>query len=164
MTTYRITLDELRERLPGVRCRGLCGPEVCHEAPPVYPIERERILEAAGGVFPEAEHGACPFFDGKGCTIYPERPIVCRVYGAEPRSETRKKPWRCPHGCETYGNQDLRESVRAMLDAGVFDCTSENPVLSTNGKINRTVLEAGAVSWHWDGDSLVLLVPDQKEE
>lgn len=37
------------------------------------------------------ENYSCPHLAAKGCTVYAERPIICRVFGTTPRLP-------CPHG------------------------------------------------------------------
>jgi hypothetical protein len=36
--------------------------------------------DGAGLVLAQTEAGACVFFGSEGCTVYPDRPLVCRLY------------------------------------------------------------------------------------
>ena len=68
------------ECLPG--CTDCCGPV------PRAGIEWDRIRDkrAATGL-------TCPYASKQGCTVYKERPILCRLFGAS--EEVRLQ---CPHG------------------------------------------------------------------
>jgi Fe-S-cluster containining protein len=47
-----------------------------------------------GGVIPLRKGTTtCPFFSG-GCTVYDDRPFMCRLYGTAPDARLT-----CPHGC-----------------------------------------------------------------
>ncbi|WP_245589227.1 zinc/iron-chelating domain-containing protein [Chitinimonas koreensis] len=35
---------------------------------------------------------SCPYLGKDGCTVYPDRPLICRLFGTTPRL-------RCPNGC-----------------------------------------------------------------
>jgi uncharacterized protein len=78
-----------------MQCKGLCQNGCGSVA--MTRIEQQRIEENHGirlpllGVF-GAEH--CPALDDEGrCSVYADRPTVCRLYGLVPGM-------MCEHGCE----------------------------------------------------------------
>lgn len=103
-----------RERIPAFTCKpgchDCCGPvaasswEVEQMGPPP-PKKRAQELE-------------CAFLGPDGCTVYAERPLLCRVFGTVPRLP-------CPHGqrplvlldgqTEAELNQFFRQTRHYML-------------------------------------------------
>lgn len=86
------TLQELYARIPDVGCKGLCvdacGPIGMTRA------EWEMIQAAHPGVrLAIGPDWKCSLLKEGRCSIYNERPYVCRMYGAV-------EAMRCPHGCE----------------------------------------------------------------
>ena len=79
-------------QVPPVACRGLCGQTACTN---VVPKPAERAEHARVGVsvsFDESTGNCANLADGR-CTIYEDRPLVCRLWGAVPEMP-------CPHGCQ----------------------------------------------------------------
>jgi hypothetical protein len=79
-----------RERIPAFSCipgcHDCCGPvttssEEMLELPRVSDARHEAALAELG----------CPHLGDRGCTVYPERPLICRAFGTTPRLA-------CPHG------------------------------------------------------------------
>lgn len=79
-----------RKRIPNFECvpgcHDCCGPvTTSSEEMSLLPVKSE------------AEHAAalaelsCPHLSQNGCTVYDERPLICRVFGTTPRLP-------CPHG------------------------------------------------------------------
>jgi uncharacterized protein len=65
-------------------------------------VEDERIREylRAQGREPLLMHGTtCPYVSQQGCTIYPVRPLICRLYGTSPNYQCimGAKPMRLLH-------------------------------------------------------------------
>ncbi|WP_373973626.1 YkgJ family cysteine cluster protein [Chitinibacter sp. SCUT-21] len=80
----------LRAQIPSFRCidgcHDCCGPVTTSSVeiarlPPKSAAQREAAL---------AEYN-CPHLGENGCTVYAERPLICRVFGT-----TTSLP--CPHG------------------------------------------------------------------
>lgn len=95
-------LLELRDMMPTVQCIPGCSD--CCGPVGFAPVEKQRLARqgklVALSQFGITTIGAdCPYlFDGR-CSIYNERPLVCRLYGAVPRCH----PLTCPHGaCASY--------------------------------------------------------------
>lgn len=89
-------LDALYATLPKIECQGkcvaACGPIS------VTPAEWRRMTEANDGVPPsyDGKRKACTLLtaDGK-CSVYAERPFICRLYGA-----VDNERMRCAWGCK----------------------------------------------------------------
>ena len=85
---------EILEDMPEmIGCNGMCwrscGPITA------TPVEMALIHDAHPLVVELGidEEGGCLYLDHKRCSVYAERPLVCRMWGA-----TRKMP--CPFGCK----------------------------------------------------------------
>lgn len=81
-------LGELRARIPDFQCipgcHDCCGPV------PFSPIEWRSIKDHRNF---SLESSACPYECKKGCDIYNDRPIVCRLFGTLITGKMI-----CPHG------------------------------------------------------------------
>jgi len=83
-------LDALRQRIPSftciVGCHDCCGPVTASSE------EMARLPRKT-----DAEHDAalaalsCPHLGDRGCEVYSERPLICRLFGTTPRLA-------CPNG------------------------------------------------------------------
>jgi hypothetical protein len=85
-----VTLVELYRKLPGIPCKGLCV-DSC--GPVAVGAAEHRRMTAAGGPFtyqPETER--CGYLVDGRCTVYRDRPFICRLWGVE-------ESMRCPYGC-----------------------------------------------------------------
>jgi Fe-S-cluster containining protein len=85
-------LHELYDRVPLVKCRGLCQ-EACG---PIPATDGEiRIMERVSGK-PHAldcDTFRCAYLQEGRCSIYKNRPLVCRIWGAA-------ENLICPFGCK----------------------------------------------------------------
>lgn len=117
------SIDAVYAAIPDVRCKGLChracGPIDMSEA------EHARITERHGSaptvlalqdperftLLPNAM--TCSKLVDKRCSIYADRPLVCRLYGAV-------RELRCPHGCTPDGtfvaNRDARKLMQRLIN------------------------------------------------
>ncbi|MDD2788373.1 YkgJ family cysteine cluster protein [Methanoculleus sp.] len=90
MTNNRQKIRFFRERIPSFACtpgcHDCCGPVTTSSE------EMSRLP-----VKTEAEHAAalaelsCPHLGANGCTVYAERPLICRLFGTTPSLP-------CPNG------------------------------------------------------------------
>lgn len=88
------SLDDIYARMPRANCKGLCqaycGFIACTE------LEAKRMEEAAGGVkLAVGADGFCVYLKEGRCSVYAERPFVCRLFGAG-----TNPLMLCPHGCQ----------------------------------------------------------------
>jgi Fe-S-cluster containining protein len=100
VTTER--LAKLYRKIPTFKCIEGCGSccGVVPWAPEEFAVVRDRlpagtkILEFDDDylVPMRPDSSVCPFFD-HGCTVYDDRPFMCRLFGTA-------RDWRltCPHG------------------------------------------------------------------
>jgi hypothetical protein len=79
-----------RRRIPSFEC--IPG---CHDC--CGPVTTSSYEISALPAKSEAEHDAaltnlsCPYLGSGGCTVYDDRPLICRLFGTTPRLP-------CPHG------------------------------------------------------------------
>lgn len=106
------TLDDLFAMVPDVRCKGLCT-DACTVIG-MGTAERERV-DAVGGKVNDLDRVAeitspvCPSLTVGRCSIYADRPLICRLYGAAEGLE-------CPHGCRpASGKLMSRRNAQVLL-------------------------------------------------
>jgi hypothetical protein len=94
-----MTLEEIRARIPLVAGCIQCG-DCCGHVP--------ASLEEFGRIKLWAEEKQdCRFLENGKCTIYDERPIMCRLFGLH-------EELRCPHGAR--GDRDLMiEEIKLLF-------------------------------------------------
>ncbi|HUS80916.1 MAG TPA: YkgJ family cysteine cluster protein [Armatimonadota bacterium] len=99
---------ELREQIPQVECiegcHDCCGPAPCTH------WERERMgapPDPAQGR-DDAQPGSCRWLGPSGCTVYEERPMVCRLYGVV-------EGLACPHQCRPTKGARLAQGAQARI-------------------------------------------------
>ena len=90
MDTNRNIIARLRERIPTFECvegcHDCCGPvTTSSEEMSRLPVKTDAEHEAAW------EHLNCVHLGSNGCTVYDERPLICRLFGTTPRMP-------CPNG------------------------------------------------------------------
>lgn len=96
-------LQRLYNKIPSFTCKTGCGE--CCGIVPWSPEEWSKVEDRlpsdatanliAGVVIPmRAGSATCPFFDG-GCTVYADRPFMCRIFGT-----SRDARLTCPKGCQ----------------------------------------------------------------
>jgi hypothetical protein len=97
-------------RIPGTNCRGLCQ-EGCGSIG-LTTLEQARIEQRHGLRLPilAVFDDHCPALNEAGrCTIYDDRPTVCRLWGAVPSMP-------CPHGCEPTQMMTDAAGLLALAD------------------------------------------------
>jgi Fe-S-cluster containining protein len=96
------TVQDLYDSVPDVNCKGLCHQACRDIGPQITAEEKDRL--AARGVDIEKHDDGCPALVDKRCSVYEDRPLICRLFGATKRM-------RCPWGCEPV------EGQRRLTDA-----------------------------------------------
>lgn len=109
MTDNAQAIRFFRSRIPSFECvpgcHDCCGPVTASSE------EVARLPEKS-----EAEHQtalenySCPYLGAKGCEVYGERPLICRVFGTTPQL-------RCPRGKgpEVMIDQALERQISQFL-------------------------------------------------
>ncbi len=105
MTQNDHIIDELRQQIPSFvctpGCHDCCGPVTASsEEMARLPVKSDAEHEAALREF------NCVHLGEKGCTVYAERPLICRLFGT-----THKMP--CPNG------QRPSERVEKKIEARI---------------------------------------------
>lgn len=89
--SYRRLRLQVYGALPTIACRGLCtvycGPIG------MTALERTVIEEKSGHTTDVDEEARCTHLRDDRCSVYSERPVVCRLFGIAEGME-------CPHGCK----------------------------------------------------------------
>ena len=81
-----LEIEDLYQLIPEVKCIPGCI-ECCRQfgVPSRTTVEDERIkkfLREQGREPGQARGTCCPYVSEAGCTIYPVRPLTCRLYGS----------------------------------------------------------------------------------
>ncbi|MEH8020886.1 MULTISPECIES: YkgJ family cysteine cluster protein [Rheinheimera] len=90
MYKNRDTIARLRDNIPSFACvkgcHDCCGPvTTSSEEISRLPVKTDAEYKAA------LEHFNCVHLGPNGCTVYDERPLICRLFGTTPRMP-------CPQG------------------------------------------------------------------
>jgi len=105
MGSERNVIRRLRKVVPEMECK-----EGCHDC--CGPIMFSRWEY---GRIPDREFSTvvCPYLSlVSGCTVYEERPLLCRLFG----STTEVKEMTCPHGCKPEKPLSVRQMSEIMDD------------------------------------------------
>lgn len=99
----RKELQKLYKCIPDCKCKGLCT-EACGPVP-FSAMERLKVENKAPNGWVDWDHGTymprrvpaddltCPFLKDSKCSIYKDRPLICRIYGSV-------EDLQCGHGCK----------------------------------------------------------------
>lgn len=111
------SLADVYARIPDVQCKGLCE-DSC--GPVAMSVEEDARLRDRGISVPSmvdavaaverGEEYYCPALKDGRCTVYEDRPAICRLWGA-----TESMP--CPHGCTPPGALTQQESYALLRQA-----------------------------------------------
>lgn len=114
-------LQELYARIPAVHgcrkdCSGCCGPVPMLEAERAAVKHMIRPHEA-GTLYDYAitptkpDCMTCAYSTAKGCAIYEDRPLLCRLFGASDEPKMR-----CPYGARAKRPLNKAETMLLMDD------------------------------------------------
>lgn len=120
------------EAVPPVKCKGLCQSD-CSNVP-IFPLEALYLIERHGARVEFAEHRggtlmptlgrnkSCQFLDAGGrCSIYEDRPLVCRQFGHGIASLS------CRFGCGPHPETlTFQEFLRESVTVGMLGMTGRN--------------------------------------
>jgi Fe-S-cluster containining protein len=118
MTNEKRLLADIYSQIPEVSCKGLCI-ESC--GPIAMSKYEDRRLQELGVTIPSMVDGVaaiqsgedyfCPALRAGRCSVYEDRPTICRLWGA-----TESMP--CPHGCTPPNALSQQESFDLLQQAG----------------------------------------------
>lgn len=129
------SLERIYRSVPKVACRGLCAAS----CGPIHMSAEERRRIADRGVtiplpaeaIEQLTHGgySCPaLIDGR-CSVYEDRPLICRLWGA-----VESMP--CEHGCTVMPG--LLMDAGAQMLIGRSLAVGGNPVTPADSRTDRT--------------------------
>src|SRR4051812_43985679 len=101
-------LHQIYRRIPAIKCKGLCYGSCTVLG--MTKGEADNMTRAGGKPPTVREDGSCVYLENKRCSIYNERPGICRVWGAAPKLA-------CPFGCppvETFTEHDSEAVLRLL--------------------------------------------------
>jgi Fe-S-cluster containining protein len=119
-------LNEIYDSLPSVECKGLCWTtcsfinitpieEVNIETATGKPVETILVPMIAGdGMTPmikPTEAEKCPYLQLNRCSIYAQRPLICRIFGTA-------EGLRCRHGCKpsrVISDKDVSKILKQLV-------------------------------------------------
>tara|TARA_R110001592_G_scaffold65716_2_gene201724 strand:+ start:3717 stop:4070 length:354 start_codon:yes stop_codon:yes gene_type:complete len=109
MNNNRDIIARLRERIPTFECvkgcHDCCGPvTTSSEEMSRLPIKSDADHDAA------LNDLSCVHLGPDGCTVYEERPLICRLFGTTPHMA-------CPNGCcpEDMVEPDIERQVHHYI-------------------------------------------------
>lgn len=114
-------LDALYATLPAIQCKGLCQQSCGPIA--MTPVEFRRISEASGTTPTVDNKGTCSLLKDGKCSVYEQRPTVCRLFGIV-------KSMKCPFGCIPVPRYLTREEGFQFLRK-VEKATGRKPMKAT---------------------------------
>ncbi len=131
-------LSFIYSQIPMNNCRR-CA-DCCFNSPQVYPIEfiniyrslqslSEKTQITLGNRIVEYEllslttlKNKCPFLSKRGCLIYGERPLQCRLFGLYPQGEYENLVKRCRHENKNLADYYLRKKrVKLPMSVMTYD-------------------------------------------
>jgi Fe-S-cluster containining protein len=89
----RASLTEIYAALPKVACKRMCQPSCGVVIPAACLPEEQRKLSILPIIKTVGDDFTCGALLYGSCSIYSNRPLVCRLYGCV-------EAMRCPWGCE----------------------------------------------------------------
>ena len=109
MTCNSRKIDHLRQRIPSFACvpgcHDCCGPVTASsEEMARLPVKSDAEHDAALAEF------NCVHLGPQGCTVYDERPLICRLFGTTPRLP-------CPNGQrpEEWIDERVEKGVHQLI-------------------------------------------------
>ncbi|WP_371590837.1 YkgJ family cysteine cluster protein [Streptomyces sp. NBC_00470] len=108
---------------PFTTCKGLCVDQ-CTQAVMTSKGERDTILKRHGiellPAAPEGSEKPCPALVDGQCSVYADRPLICRLYGVA-------EGLLCPHGCVPDTEKGIPAENALMVLAEFMAATGDDP-------------------------------------
>ncbi len=130
------SLNEIYQKVPRVKCQGHCAPfcsAIGYESIEKMNIE-EKHSQFPSGFENPTDNGQtirCGSLSSENrCTIYDERPMICRLFGAT------QMMMQCPVGCELMNPSEERltpeEVMGLLLEVKLLNLKYLNPIRAKN--------------------------------
>ncbi len=97
--TKRLKL--IYDQVPKIKCKGLCSDACAYIL--MSKFEQKIINDKYGTC--DLLQNPCPKLVNGRCSIYEDRPYVCRAYGVAPGLE-------CPFGCTAEATMSAKQSMK----------------------------------------------------
>lgn len=124
-------IERLYASMPKIKCKGLCAG-ACTII--LFSKTEARRMERLNIPVPACtEQGICTALKNRRCTIYPNRPFICRLYGVSRRL-------RCDFGCipERFSTDKEEEAWRLAL--GEIEQMNWEELKALEEKIDGTIV------------------------
>ena len=109
------SLERIYRAVPQVACKGLCseacGPIDMSDAERRRLAERGVVIPPVGEVLEKIISGrppVCPALVDNRCSVYEDRPLICRLWGA-----VESMP--CEHGCTVTPGLLMDDGARMLI-------------------------------------------------
>lgn len=121
-------LDALYAELPTIECQGYCASS----CGPIQMTEPEwKRIRLRLGFTPQAISTTCPMLVRDRCSVYPLRPLICRLWGIVERMP-------CPWGCEPEPRHlTTRESYLLLARAQMIGAVTEGEIAEARELLER---------------------------
>ncbi len=122
-------LQTLYDSLPELKCKGLCY-ESCGPIG-MEPIEVENISNASHEIPTVNKEFVCSALVNNRCSIYEQRPAVCRLYGMVPKLA-------CPHGCRPRKKMTNNKGRKFLKEIQEIKSGASHFTFDFNRQLNLT--------------------------
>lgn len=85
-------LHQIYRRIPDAGCKGLCASSCTVLGMSVG--EAEQLKKVTGRMPSVTKNGKCSYLEDERCTVYEDRPAICRLFGA-----VNSPQLKCGFGC-----------------------------------------------------------------
>jgi Fe-S-cluster containining protein len=146
MMTFREAVQQLEAlyaQVPSVACQGYCA-EACGPLGMSH-LEWIRVKRATPLRAAEGKHMACPLLKRGRCTVYPVRPLICRLWGSV---ENMPCPWQCrPERYLTMAEADALMAAAEALSQDLYP--GQEPKTMHTRELIEQRQEEGALAVAW---------------
>lgn len=99
-----------------MECKGLCASECVPVGGLATELENDVITRKHGSP-PEAEGHVCAWLKEGRCSVYEDRPLICRMWGLIRQGTSPDDSLVCPHGCKVTRYLSWKEAIGLWREA-----------------------------------------------
>ena len=103
-----MTLQKLIDKVPSFTCK-----EGCSDCCGLVLFSHEEFKKIHGERIKQPAEGDCHYLRGHTCSIYANRPFMCRVFGI---TDNKDHLMCCPHGCHPDPPWSAEETEKLLID------------------------------------------------